>query len=142
MTDSDGSGQTIHPLPCESLSAHGRVVTGRTHRFQFPGKRRGNNVKDFPVLRGQFCFRMPGAAAPIPRFAKLLLAVLVLGVSVQAQSNPGAPDRRCPPGTACPGPQEPARTVGPDTIIDNRPRTDTERPKERPREENLPPRRR
>ena len=70
--------------------------------------------------RRKFCFRMLGTASPIPSFAKLLLAAIALAVPVQAQSAPGAQDRYCPSGAVCPSPQEPARTVGPDTIIDRK----------------------
>lgn len=87
--------------------------------------------------------RKLGTAPPIPVYAKLLLAVLVLVGTVQAQSSTTDDYQYCGPGVVCPAPRQPSRT-NPDTVRgqDNEVRSDAERPTDRSRERKVPSRRR
>lgn len=72
--------------------------------------------------------RITGTVGPVPNFARLLLAAMALAVPSQAQTTPAGQEPYCPPGATCPRPEDPVRTVTPDTIIDKRAPTRREQP--------------
>jgi protein involved in polysaccharide export with SLBB domain len=94
-------------------------------------------VSLFP--RVEYLLRKLGTASPISVYAKLLLAVLVLAGTVQAQSSTTDEFQYCGPGVVCPASKEPART-NPDTVRgqDDQIRSDTVQPKDRSRERKVP----
>ena len=75
-------------------------------------------MRDHCFSRGRCGLCKPGVPAPSLVYAKLLLAVLVLGGTLQAQTS-GIPQYGyCGPGVPCPNPQGEAPTTAPDKIVD------------------------
>ena len=90
--------------------------------------------------RAEYGFRRPGATRWALLYIQLLLGVLGLPGTVQGQSSTSQQQYQyCGPGVLCPAQQEPSRTTRPDTIVDkgqeNQERPETERSRDRSREE-------
>lgn len=101
-------------------------------------------MKGLLFPRGEYRPGRRGTVLPVPLYAKLLLAVLVLAGTVAAQSSQVPQYGYCAPGVPCPPPQEPSRTVRSGTVVEqgqeNQQRLETEQPGEE--EENVPSHRR
>jgi len=101
-------------------------------------ERRKNRMKGLLLPRGEYRLRTPGAIPWVTVYAKLLLALLVLVGTVQAQSSSTEEYQYCGPGVVCPTPREPSRT-NPETVrgADGQPRVETA-PGDRTRERMAP----